>query len=195
MKESFCVDCLKPLQAKINSSNVPADFNSYDPATDPDLRENAVRLSRQLLEEGCPRYEPDPGAKARLEVDSATVFDRRYTELISRIRDIVQASLPASATVMVVSKGDERLLDLGGRQAWHFPQNEAGSYAGYYPADSAAAIAHLEALRAKGADFLLFPHAALWWLEHYGDFHRHLEAHYRRICDDGSCVIYRLCQP
>ena len=45
--------------------------------------------------------------------------------------------MPLEATVMVVSKGDDELLKLGGRRALHFPQNEAGEYAGHYPADSA----------------------------------------------------------
>lgn len=52
--------------------------------------------------------------------------------------------------MIVVSRGDSDLLNLGGRQAWHFPQTEDGVYAGYYPADSTEAITHLEVLRAKG---------------------------------------------
>ena len=96
--------------------------------------------------------------------------------------------------MLVVSKGDAGLLELDGRKAWHFPQDETGAYAGYYPADSTAAIAQLAALRAKGADFLLFPCTAFWWLEHYCQFHQYLETRCRRIRADEYCVIYQLPQ-
>jgi SAM-dependent methyltransferase len=117
---------------------------------------------------------------------------RQYQELLHRVREVVREALPPDATVLVVSKGDEELLRLDGRRGWHFPQQEDGTYAGYNPADSAAAIEHLEALRAKGADFLLFPSTALWWLEHYAEFRQHLEGRYQRERSDASCVIYRI---
>jgi hypothetical protein len=69
--------------------------------------------------------------------------------------------LPSNAQVIVVSSGDSDLLTLGGRQVWHFPQTEDGVNAGYYPADSTEAITHLEVLRAKGGEYLLFPSTAL----------------------------------
>jgi hypothetical protein len=115
-----------------------------------------------------------------------------YQDLTARIREVVNASLPADATVLVVSKGDDDLLELDGRRAWHFPQNEAGVYAGYNPADSGEAIAHLETMRAKGAGFIVFPRTAFWWLDHYADFRRHLESRYQRTWCDESCVIYQL---
>ena len=64
-----------------------------------------------------------------------------YKQLVGRIQDMTRASLPADSTVIVVSKGDEELLKLDGRQGWHFPRTEDGRYAGYYPADSVTAIA------------------------------------------------------
>jgi hypothetical protein len=116
-----------------------------------------------------------------------------YRRLMGRIRETVSTALPSDATVVVVSKGDEELLKLGdGRRGWHFPQNEEGVYAGYYPADSAEAIAHLEELRSKGAEYLLLPGTALWWLEEYEEFGRHLDSHYRRVWEDEPCVIYEL---
>lgn len=119
--------------------------------------------------------------------------ERNYPEMVDRIRTAACQALPSAATVAVVSKGDAELLDLGSRRAWHFPQRDDGMYAGYYPEDSAAAIAHLEELRTRGAEYILFPHHALWWLEHYGDFRRHLESRYRAIVsDDQVCVIYAL---
>ena len=73
---------------------------------------------------------------------------RWYRDLVERIREVVDRELPPDATVLVVSNGDDELLELGAsRRGWHFPQIEDGTYAGHHPGDSAEAIAHLEALR------------------------------------------------
>jgi hypothetical protein len=121
---------------------------------------------------------------------------RHYQQLVDRIREVVKDTLPSRATVVVVSKGDEALLRLPVRQASHFPQSEDGRYAGHNPADSAAAIAHLEQLRRKGADYLLFPEVAFWWLDYYAEFTQHLESHYHIIeRRDDTCLIYALREP
>ena len=119
--------------------------------------------------------------------------DQQYTHLVERIRDTVKSVIPADATVIVVSKGDDELLRLGGRDAWHFPRTEDGVYAGHYPSDSGEAIRHLEELRAQGASFLLFPHTALWWLDYYKEFKAHLESRYRVVVrQERTCVIFAL---
>jgi hypothetical protein len=116
-----------------------------------------------------------------------------YQQLCKQIEEVERHTLPPQATVAVVSKGDNALLQLDGRKAWHFPQREDGVYAGYYPPNSAAAIAHLEALRKKGAEFLLLPQTAFWWLEHYHEFRQHLEERYRSIkSDSDACKIFAL---
>jgi hypothetical protein len=124
---------------------------------------------------------------------------RHYQHLVQRIREVAHAVLPPGATVAVVSKGDDELRDLlqlDGRTAWHFPQTDDGEYAGYNPAGSAEAIARLEALRDKGAGFLIFPATALWWLEHYSEFERHLKSSCRAVLDlEDTCMIFGLGKP
>jgi GT2 family glycosyltransferase len=118
-----------------------------------------------------------------------------YEELKERIRRAVLDATPPGATLLVVSRGDDDLLGLlqtEGRRVWHFPQAADGSYAGFYPADSEAAITHLEELRAKGAEYLLLPATALWWLDHYAQFGGWLDSRYRGISSDQSCLIHRL---
>jgi hypothetical protein len=115
-----------------------------------------------------------------------------YRALGDRVRESIREIVPAEATVLVVSKGDPALLELDGRPAWHYPRTEGGAYAGYYPADGDAAIEHLEALRAQGADYLLFPSTARWWLDHYTAFRQHLDTRYTRVVENESCVVYRL---
>jgi hypothetical protein len=106
------------------------------------------------------------------------------------VRDIARRILPAGATVLIVSKGDEDLVRLDGRHGWHFPQAESGEYAGYHPATSADAIQHLEALCDRGARYLLIPSTAFWWLDHYSGFAQHLDQHYRVIWKDEFCLVY-----
>jgi len=69
-------------------------------------------------------------------------------------------------------------------------------FTGYYPTDSDDAVERLEALRAKGADFLLFPRTAFWWLDHYPKFKAYLEKRYRVTADANStndaCIIFDL---
>jgi hypothetical protein len=116
-----------------------------------------------------------------------------YSGLVARLRLAVEANTPADTTLAVVSRGDETLLDLGARTAWHFPRGGDGTYAGYYPTDSDAAVAHLEQLRANGAEHLVIPASCGWWLEFYGGMREHLETSYRLIYDDPRTgTIYAL---
>lgn len=249
-------------------------------------------LGRHLVRYG---YETEASlAKAEYEL-----IERRGWTLVQRIRNVVRTALPPDATVIVVNYGEYGLLNLGGRQGWHFPQvdgggperlfatgsegsarvpwigngkkyefrlyagterktlldsvrvagnadvffmaasspvkrsegafvtaspnpvpagegsgettiswstGEEGSWgqvyvsvvegeAGDSPTGSAEAIAQLEKLREKGAEFLLFPSTAFWWLERYEEFVQHLDAHYRRTWSDEHCIIYRLSEP
>jgi GT2 family glycosyltransferase len=141
------------------------------------LRANRARFAAKHGGAWRP-YERRPGA--------------RYAELAERIRALVADALPPAATVLVVSRGDDALLDLAGRSAWHFPQAD-GTYAGHHPADSAEAIAHLERLRARGGEYILFPQTGLWWLEHYDGLAAHLERCARPVVrEPDTCVIYEL---
>ena len=79
-----------------------------------------------------------------------------YLELVRQVREVVNEAVPEGSTVLVVSKGDDELLRLGAREGWHFPRAADGRYAGHHPADGAAAVAHLEELRARGGRYL-FP--------------------------------------
>ena len=115
-----------------------------------------------------------------------------YCALGDEIRNVADASVPRDSTVLVISHGDEQLLQLGTRRAWHFPRTQAGVYAGSHPADSADAISRLKALREQGADFLLVPSTAWWWFDHYDEFARYLERTARQVVRHEACVIYSL---
>jgi GT2 family glycosyltransferase len=114
-----------------------------------------------------------------------------YAHLVERVRTAVERQVPVGARVLVISRGDRELVRLDGREAEHFPQDEEGDYAGYHPADGAEAVGLLERLREQGAEFLVVPQTAFWWLDHYDEFARHLDRRYRRSSLD-SCEIYEL---
>jgi len=119
----------------------------------------------------------------------------RYRFMLERVQAVVQEKVPPGAVVVIVSKGDSELVRLDGRTGWHFPQAPDGVYAGHYPPSSSAAIDHLEALRARGGTFLLFPGTAFWWLEHYKDFGQHLDSRFARLHSDDDCLLYDLSSP
>jgi hypothetical protein len=123
---------------------------------------------------------------------SAQVSAVNYEQLVGAIREVVHRVVPLNATVLVVSRGDNQLLQLGPRRALHFPQEADGRYAGYHPADSDSAIALLENLRAQGADFLLLPSTAFWWLDYYEGFRQYLEQRYSVVEAGEHCWIAAL---
>ncbi|MFL5832859.1 MAG: glycosyltransferase family 2 protein [Solirubrobacterales bacterium] len=123
--------------------------------------------------------------------DFAPAEQLGYSRLVERIRAAAREEVPDGARVLVVSRGDRDLVDLGDLEAGHFPQDPQGRYLGHHPRDSEDAIAQLEALRESGAEYLLLPATSSWWLDHYEG----LAAHLRKRCeatDLGFCTIYRL---
>ena len=113
-----------------------------------------------------------------------------YDGLVARLHDAVIAHTPEGASVLVVSKGDDALIEITGRHAAHFPQGADGGYAGHHPADDAEAIAGLEKLRAAGALSLVIPEPSTWWLEHYAGLRAHLASHADSVEIPGTCRIF-----
>jgi SAM-dependent methyltransferase len=133
----------------------------------------------------------EPGARAKVAAEYRQLHE--YRDLVERIRDAAQRTLPENSTVVAVSRGDDRLVQIDGLVGWHFPRDREGGYPGHYPPDSATAIKHLEELRAQGADYFLLPASAFWWLEHYAEFAAHLESRYPAVVRlDDTCLIYGL---
>jgi GT2 family glycosyltransferase len=125
-------------------------------------------------------------------------YERRpdpvYDALVQDVRHRLVSELPEDCTVLVVSKGDERLVQVPGRRAWHFPRAPSGTWAGHYPSDSSEAIAALEDQRARGATHIAFPRTSLWWLDHYEELARHLSRGHQEVIRDETCIVFALCQ-
>jgi GT2 family glycosyltransferase len=119
--------------------------------------------------------------------------DPAYDGLRRRLSKMIADNIPRNSTVLVVTKGDDLLLELPGYEGWHFPRAADGGYAGYHPVDDADVIDQLEGLRGHGATYLVIPAPALWWLDHYGGLSKHLEERYRHITTEPTtAAIYDL---
>jgi hypothetical protein len=105
--EPYTGKCLEPLARRINTSNVPPDFNSADPATDPQVVEEAAQLCAEAEEISQPS---EPSASAAAEMEAA--FEQRVQYLATvdsayqRARDIIKSlhasQLPLSAITQAV---------------------------------------------------------------------------------------------
>jgi GT2 family glycosyltransferase len=115
-----------------------------------------------------------------------------YGDLIGRIRAGVSEHVPPGGNLAVVTRGDEDLLDLAGRQACHFPQGPDGAYAGHHPANNAEALEQLAAAQAAGAEYLLIPQTMRWWLDFYEEFARHLFQQCSVVVDNDAFVLFDL---
>ena len=69
--EPYSAKCLEPLSDRINSSNVPPDFKSDDPATDPLIVEQARLLSAEI-EKSPQATEHSPAPADELEAEFGT---------------------------------------------------------------------------------------------------------------------------
>jgi SAM-dependent methyltransferase len=111
----------------------------------------------------------------------------------ARIRRIIRFVLPPAARVAVITEGRHALLNLEGLQTWPIPRNKDGVYSGPFPANDGDAIAEVERARADGAQFLLIPKSAFWWLDYYDGLRRHLASAYRvAFRDSHSCMVIAL---
>jgi hypothetical protein len=121
------------------------------------------------------------------------VSSSEYSRLVQRVQELASTNLPRDAIVLVASKGDEALLDLGQRRGWHFPQDSTGKYAGHYPEDGLAVVSHLRDLAELGARYIVFPGTSLWWLDYYPELQQHLDRG-RLLVEQDECHVFELPQ-
>src|SRR5262249_32337436 len=140
----------------------------------------------EVLPEGGPQITGAIAARRGRLADRAA-----YRNLVRQVREVVEGAVPEGSTLLVLSKGDDELLRLGAREGWHFPRAADGRYAGHHPGDGAAAVAHLEELRAKGGRYLVLPETARWWLDHYAEFRQYLDGRAEVAAHrDGVCTAH-----
>lgn len=135
-------------------------------------------------------------------------FKNRYGEETDTIRHIrsraeqaereiavaqrLSAILPHGARYILVDQDETDIKDGIASPAIPFLERN-GHYWGP-PADDAHAISELERLRREGAQFIVFPWLAFWWLEHYGGFAAHLNNTGRCLEKNELLAVYGLDQ-
>ena len=146
----------------------------------------------QLFAENRERFERKWGA-------SWSPHGRRHDPddeaLVDSIRASVDRSVPRGARAAVISRGDDRLVELGGVTAEHFPCDRTGAWAGHYPADGAGAVRLLGSARRRGAGYLVVPWSSFWWLDHYEDLREHLALSSAVVVDEPHCIVYDIGGP
>jgi hypothetical protein len=94
---------------------------------------------------------------------------------------------PRHALALVADGGDPTCLYYSRRKGWHFLEDF-----GSVPSNSQQAIAELEQLRKRGANYLVFTRDTVWWLDHYKEFRIHLDSRYPRVSETEDFVIFDL---
>jgi len=126
------------------------------------------------------------GRRMQKQIENNTAWQ----ETQASIAQIMRQHVPKNARVLIVDKWDPTLFHLSRHQGWNFPDRVLMPEG--YPANDEKAIDHLEQLRKRGANYLVFPNAAFWWLDYYQAFRRHLDAKHACIWKDERCVIYEI---
>jgi hypothetical protein len=85
--EQYAPKCLEPLSNRINSSNVPADFKSDDPATDSAVLEEATRLSETI------EVTAQPGEASSAVLNEMETAFRKRVQYVATLDDEYQQSL------------------------------------------------------------------------------------------------------
>jgi len=125
---------------------------------------------------------------------SAFVYGRDfYQPSAVSLRDaglVLKRITPASALVVAADNGDPTVLYYAERKGWHFLEKN-GIYDGE-PRDSAQAIVDLEALRRRGASYLVFTSNTLWWLDYYEEFGQYVQKTSTLVEATSEFRIYKL---
>ena len=183
-----------------------------------DAADLAAGITRLLTDDDLWQRLADAGAEHVATRHAVPLVERRFAEVIGSIiqqplrseaidsggstrsgPDLVERSAllrrlqsvgrPDSVVLMATrSSGDA--TDLGSRPCWPFPQGRDGGWAGYEPADSKAAISHLEAQRSRGASYFVLPRSAFSWRRRYPELLQHLEETGLRVHEDEHSVVW-----
>ena len=161
-----------------------------------DLQENTRRFARVYENEIRVHPQNLPWGRVRQGVMHAFGAQMNgegsASEYVERVRELVAGATPFGAVVLLVTNGDDALLEVPDRVVWHFPRCEDGRYGGGNPVDGEAALASVEVLRDRGATDIVFPEPELWWLDFYGELRAYLESDGGGMTRGGYGVAYSL---
>src|SRR5438128_8943187 len=125
---------------------------------------------------------------------SAFVYARDfYQPSAAPLRDaglVLKRITPEGALVVAADNGDPTVLYYAERKGWHFLEKN-GIYDGE-PRKNAQAVVDLEALRRRGASYLVLTSNTLWWLDYYEEFGQYVEKTSTLVEPTSEFRIYKL---
>jgi len=108
------------------------------------------------------------------------------------VRRAIRDGVPAAAVAVVITKGDDRLLDVAGRVCRHFPSQADGRWIGFHPRDDQEALKFLRQAQEDGATHFVVPAFSLWWMQHYSALRAHLERRGTLVLASQHALVYGL---
>ena len=116
-----------------------------------------------------------------------------YQSTAAPMRDaglVLKKVAEPSALLVAADNGDPTIFYYAERKGWHFLEKN-GIYNGE-PIDGAQAIVDLEALRKRGASFVVFTSNTSWWLDYYEIFGQYVEGTSTLVEATSEFKIYKL---
>lgn len=92
--------------------------------------------------------------------------------------------------IVAADNGDPTIFYYAERRGWHFLET-GGVYNGE-PTNSAQAIAGLDALRKRGANFLVFTSNTSWWLDYHAELGQYVASNSTPVETTPEFKIYKL---
>lgn len=109
LKEPYTAKCLEPLAERINSSEVPPDFKSDDPGTDPTIVEAAQRLSVEL------ENSPQPTESSQAAADKMENAFSKRVEYVATLDSAYHTTKPRLEST--IAELERQIEDLRNRLA------------------------------------------------------------------------------
>lgn len=146
-----------------------------------DSPEEVCRVYRLLeLPATAPRVVPDLSQ------------DEEQRRCLPGMRALLDNLLPEKEAVLVLSEGNDSLLDLG-RPAWHFPHDPSGRHLPFEGDGGRRAVSDLRTLSREGNRHLVLPATVIWTLSRRPALASYLEGECRRLAlRERICVVYEL---
>ena len=129
--------------------------------------------------------------KAGFDVDVAAWKRNSWFHRLQTSIEEINALVPGGGQFMLVDDDTWGAPEIfSGHRAQPFPERD-GQFWGA-PENDAAALAELERQRRAGAGHIVFAWPAFWWLDHYAQFHQHLDSTFKCVLKNERLVIYDL---
>lgn len=131
-----------------------------------------------------------PAAPPRVVPDLLQLDEQR--RCLPGMRALLDNLLPEESGVLVLSEGDDPLLDLG-RPAWHFPHDASGRHLPLEADGGRHAVSRLRALASQGSRYFVLPATFFWTLARRPVLASYLEEECRRLAlRQRICAVYEL---